>query len=150
MLVRLQWDDVSGFGFASTFEPDFFLNNSSRSQLGPGTYLDRKENRLRIPQVAFWASNLPRPYLDTRSGDSSIEVSFTIGSADANRIRTNQLYFNYIRTKNGDASRDNAKFSVQRGSRIPITCFSTFCVFASDSVPIFTAWDIPIPGVAFF
>jgi hypothetical protein len=145
-LVQMIWNDVSGFNFFSTFEPDLFLNNSSDSKLGPGTYLDRSEGFGRVPKVDYWSTNLPSPYLDSRLGDSHTEVAFTIGSAYANGIKKNNWYINYIRTKYGDANRDNARFSAQLGHRIPFYCFSTFCSYSDQQVQVIGGWKIPVPG----
>ena len=146
--LRMMWDDVSGFSWDSTYEHDFFLNNDPRSALGPGTYLDRSEwpGGLRIPKVDYAASNLPRAYLDTRIGDASNLIAYTIGSAKASDILTNTWYYNYFRTRNGDASRDNAWLTAQRGIRLPPNDFSTWASWSVQQNNIFPNWQIQVPS----
>lgn len=146
--LRLMWDDKSGFGWNSTYEHDFFLNNSSNSMLGPGTYLNRAETwGSRIPRLDYAVTNLPTPYLDTRFGDPSNEVSYTMGSAKASDISANTWYYIYIRTVNGDASRDNAKLSGQLGHRIPFYDYSTWGSFGQQSESIISGtWPISVPS----
>lgn len=147
--ISMIWDDVSGFGDGSTFEPDFFLNNDPNSSLGRGVYLDTRQTLDKIP-VAYAATNLPTPYVDTRLDDPSTEVAFTIGSARAKDIRANNAYYTYFRTKNGTAARDNAKFTAQLGYRRPSWCNTTWCSYGSHWERIFGAWAIPIPGKTSF
>lgn len=143
--ISMIWDDTSGFGDGSTFEPDLFLNNDPKSSLGPGIYLDTRQTLDKIP-VAYAVSNLPTPYLDTRLDDPSTEVAFTVGSARAKDIRANNAYYTYFRTKNGSASRDNGKLTAQLGYRRPSWCNTTWCSYGSHWERIVSAWGITIPG----
>lgn len=141
------WDNVSSFPANSTYEADFFLNNSSGSSLGPGTYLDRSQTSVTaMPNVVYAASDFPRAYLDTRFSDGSIEIAYTIGCADGRALRSGYEYITYIRTRNGDASRDNAKASAQLGQRIPSWNYSTWGSFAVAAQTIVPAWSMAIPS----
>lgn len=146
------WDDPPAFPPHSTYEHDFFLDNYDESPLGSGTYLDRGENLLQQPDAAFWDSNLPSPYLDTRLAEPAStdnrEVAFTIGSGNAVAIRAGTEYFTYIVIDAGDADIDSGRLTGQLGRQAPVGCTSTFCSFPEVIVPIFNAWDIPVPGRA--
>jgi hypothetical protein len=163
------WAASNPFGTWSdnvTFEPDFNLNNSEDSQLGPGTYLHDREYTKGIPNVHYAASSLPRAYLDTRLGDKSETMTFTIGSADAAQIESIKQYKNYTVTDAGIADEDNAQVIFQRGQRFPIQVYSTWSVFNSDYYltkkkkikivdidnevpgyrPFDSGWPISVPG----
>ncbi len=132
----------------STYEHDFFLNYSSESTYGTGTYLTLEQTGQYTPWITFWDTNLPRPYLDTQFGDLSYVIAYTIGSAEARGIQPWIMYTNYIRTPNGPATRDNGALSAQLGARNPSTCFTTWCSFQTQApVNIYGFWNLdPIPG----
>lgn len=95
---RMYWAsaaNLSGFDANSAYEHDLFLNNSSGSQYGPGTYLTDAQSINGIPTISYWNSNLPSPYLDTRFGDPDYLKSFTIGCAEADSIVHNTWYSYY-------------------------------------------------------
>ena len=140
------WFNVTGFSSGSTYEHDFFLNNSPSSSLGPGTYLNRNQDYSGIPLVTYAVSNLPQPYLDTRFQDPSYIVAYTIGSAYARGILTNSQYYTYILTPNGDANRDNAALVAQLGYRNPSWCYSTWCSFGLQNFNLFNFWSISVPS----
>jgi len=147
------WDTasrISGFGTNSTYEHDFFLNNSSNSTYGPGTYLTGAQYANGIPKISHWSSNLPRPYLDTRFGDAGYLKAFTIGSADAHKIKYGVLYQNYIRASKGTASIDNGFLQAQLG-RTPSTCYTTWCSFGDQHHDIYSPYQVdPIPSGIFY
>lgn len=151
---EMYWDTatrVSGFGPNSTYEHDFFLNDSDNSQYGPGIYLTEAEGWNGIPSVSYWSSNLPRPYLDTRLGDPGYVKAFTIGSADAGSIEHMVWYRNYIRAQPGTADIDNGYLQAQLGHRTPSSCYSTWCVFGDQIENIYSPYDVdPIPGDFFW
>lgn len=152
MNLQMSWQNVSGFGPTSTYEHDFFLNNSANSSMGPGTYLDRAQTGGQVwgysgvPIVEYAASNLPSAYLDTRFMDGNVEIAYTIGSAKASDIRTQTWYMNYIRTRNGDALRDNAKLTAQLGHRSPSSSYSTWASYGDAQSTIFPAWSLAVPA----
>lgn len=132
------WTDVSGFGTNSTYEHDFFLYNYDGK-----TYLSRGQSLNGIPQVNYWGSNLPRAYLDTRFGDPAGEVAYVIGCADGDAIQLNTWYWSQIRTAKGDSNTDLAKLFGQLGYRSPSGCYTTWCVFASQTEPVVGSWSTP-------
>lgn len=145
------WDDVSGFGPNSTFELDFLLDNYDASPLGPGTYLDRSREFDQTPAVEHWESNLPAAYLDTRFGDGTDEIAYSVGSGDARDIQAGVEYGTLIVTASGDTDRDSARLSAQLGHQRPVGCTSTWCSFddgPGSIVEVFPAWTIPVPGTA--
>jgi len=148
---RMRWDTasrLSAFGLTSTYEHDFFLNDSDGSVYGPGTYLSDAQDIFDVPIVSHWSSNLPSPYLDTRFGDPDYVKAFTIGSADADSIQPVTFYYYYIRTPNGDANNDNGYLLAQIGHRVPSGCYTTWCAFGvQDPEAIYLPYDgDPIPG----
>ncbi len=166
LLTAMIWITNDPFGEWSdnvTFEPDFNLNNSSNSSLGPGTYLDDSEYINGVPNVHYAASSLPRAYLDTRDTDPNHIKTFTIGCADAAEIKSFKQYKNYIVTDEGNADQDNAQVVFQRGQRWPANVYNTWSVFNDDfyvsgvlvvdidnvvpSVrPFGSGWPISVPG----
>lgn len=92
---RMSWDTaarLSAFGSTSTYEHDFFLNDSDSSIYGPGTYLSDAQDLVGIPIVSHWSSDLPQPYLDTRFGDEDYIKAYTIGSAEADSLQPVAFY----------------------------------------------------------
>lgn len=166
LLTAMIWATTDPFGDWSdnvTFEPDFNLNNSSNSSLGPGTYLDDSEYINGVPNVHYAASSLPRAYLDTRDTDANHIKTFTIGCADAAEIESFKQYKNYIVTDEGDADQDNAQVIFQRGQRWPSNVYNTWSVFNDDFYvggvlivdidnvvpserPFGSGWPISVPG----
>lgn len=142
------------FGSSSGYEHDFFLNNSSGSTLGPGTYFSRAEKGgwRRYPDFEYASTSWPsssKPYVDTRFGDGNVEISYTIGMVEADEIVANKEYFTYLRFKNGNASRDNAKLVAKRTGRNRAVCPlnpDQWCMFENDSQTIYKAWDLQIPA----
>jgi len=150
---QILWDTasrLSAFGSDSTYEHDFFLNDSDTSGHGPGTYLSDAQNILGEPTVSYWVSDLPRPYLDTRFGDPSYVKAFTIGSAEADSIQPGIFYYYYIRTSNGDANIDNGYLVAQIGQRNPSWCYTTWCAFGVQDPEVIyspSTYNVdPIPG----
>lgn len=147
---RMYWASaasLSGFDANSAYEHDLFLNNSSGSQYGPGTYLTDAQSLNGIPTIFYWNSNLPSPYLDTRFGDPDYLKSFTIGCAEADSIVHNTWYSYYIRAANGTATTDNGFLQAQLGHRTPTNCYTTWCVFGDQHRDIYAPYTIdPIPG----
>lgn len=155
---EMRWSNVSGFGPNSTYEHDFFLKNSAGEKHGPGTYLDRTDiftddKQPRMPKVEYYSSNLPAYYLDTRFLDGTLggllgtdEVAFTIGSAQANKIKADTDYTSYISTKKGDVDVDDGKLQAQLGHRDPTSCYTTMCSYGDQMAPLVPAWDVPVPG----
>jgi len=148
---RMSWDTaahLSAFGSTSTYEYDFFLNDSDSSIYGPGTYLSDAQDILGIPIVSHWSSDLPQPYLDTRLGDADYIKAYTIGSAEADSLQPVTFYYYYIRTPNGNANIDNGYLLAQIGRRVPSNCYTTWCVFGvQDPEAIYPPYKVdPIPG----
>lgn len=115
---HMSWDTparLSAFGATSTYEHDFFLNDSDSSIYGPGTYLSDAQDLVGIPIVSHWSSDLPQPYLDTRFGDADYIKAYTIGSAEADSLQPVVFYYYYIRTPNGDANIDNGLLCCNHG-----------------------------------
>lgn len=138
------WRDLTGFTYASTYEHDFFLNNYDGK-----TYLSSSQSLNGFPNVSYWSSNLPMPYLDTRVGDNSGEKAYTIGTPQAVAVGSRTWYWYYIRTSDGNTSTDNGKINGQLGYRSPDWCFSVWCSFGDSNTPqyrIVPAWKIPAPG----
>ena len=144
----MRWSDVSGFSSNSTYEHDFFLNDSDTSKYGPGTYLTDDETWGRIPDVSYWSSDLPRPYLDSRLYDPDYQKAYTVGCSDGNAIAAGTWYYTYVRARNGDASIDNGALIPELGHRYPSWCYeSTWCVEGDQHEYIYYPWDVdPIPG----
>jgi hypothetical protein len=138
------WNDVSGFDAISTYEHDFFLNNYDGQ-----TYLDSGQDLWGFPNVTYAASNLPRPYLDTRFSDPEGEKAYTIGSSEASSIQANTSYwyYNYIRTLEGNADTDTGKLQAQLGYRSPSWCYeNTWCSYSIAIENLISAWNISVPG----
>lgn len=144
----MYWDDVSDFTNNTTYEQDFFLNSDPNSKLGSGTYLTENQNSW-YPDITYAASNFPYAYLDTRFSDPSTEESYTIGCAKAENLQSYNVYITYIVTDHGTSNPDNGKISGQIGSRTPQSCYSTWCVFSSQTESIVSAWDVDVPGSGF-
>lgn len=152
---KFHWDDVSGFAVSDTYEPDFFLYNYDGTN---GTsYLDKRETSGSFPVTTYASSDLPRAYLDTRAMDPTNsrgernELTYTIGSANADAITTGYTYLTYIRTAKGQASTDKGKLQSQRGYRSLLWCYTTWCSFGyeNDSTSRYkpvTSWTVPVPG----
>ncbi|MCA9392095.1 hypothetical protein KC614_02730 [candidate division WWE3 bacterium] len=145
---RFWWDNTSGFNSRSTYEQDFFLNASDGSTYGPGTYLNRSQDWRGVPNVYYWASDLPRAYLDTRASDPAYQVAFTIGSAQVSSVSTYRWYYTYIMTTNGDANIDSASLQGQIGHRTPSGCYSTWCSFSEyhEDLTNYGKWGITVPN----
>lgn len=148
----MYWDTatrVSGFGPNSAYEHDFFLNNSSTSKYGPGTYLTAAQSLNGIPSVSYWSSNLPSPYLDTRLSDPDYLKAYTIGCAYADGIAHGVWYSYHIRAANGPAAIDNGCLQAQLAHRSPSSCYTTWCVYMDqieNIYPCSTYLVDPIPG----
>ncbi len=144
----MKWNDVAGFGSNSTYEHDFFLNDSDNSKYGPGTYLSDAETWNGIPNVSYWSTSLPRPYLDTRTTDPDYLKSYTVGCSDGDALAADVWYYTYVRAANGDAEIDNGFLQGELGHREPSWCYeSTWCVQGDNHVNIYPPYDIdPIPG----
>jgi len=135
------WDNVSGFNSTSTYEHDFFLNNYDGK-----TYLDASQSWSGMPNIIYAATNLPRPYLDSRAMDPVGEKAYVIGCSDADSIQANTgyWYFTYIRTANGNINTDKAKLQAQLAYRSPSWCYgNTWCVPNSlATVNLVPAWHM--------
>lgn len=84
-----------------------------------------------------WDSNQPRAYADTQMDDSYNERPFSVGSADATQFVKGRWYYFYIYDVRGASSGPTkTKLQAQRGHRWPSTCYSTYCVYAEDTVTI--------------
>jgi hypothetical protein len=92
------------------------------------------------------ASNLPKAYVDTAVSDPAGEQTHTIGSANAQELVANQLYWTSMRKRVGNASTDRGKIQGQRGHRFPAWCYTTWCVFPDKTLDIIRAWLYPIPA----
>src|SRR5260370_41187335 len=57
------------------------------------------------------------------------------------------MYISYIRTKNGDANQDNGKLWGRLGHRYPKSCYTTWCSWKDQEVPIVPAWQVPVPAI---
>lgn len=153
---RMSWDTparLSAFSSTSTYEHDFFLNDSDSSIYGPGTYLSDAQDLVGIPIVSHWSSDLPQPYLDTRFGIDDFIKAYTIGSAEADSLQPVAFYYYYIRTPNGDADIDNGCLVAQIGRRVPSNCYTTWCAFGIQGEAIYNCYDYkvgPIPGDFFW
>lgn len=109
--TRMIWSDISGFDATSTYEQDFLLDNYDASPLGPAIYLDRSRRLDQTPRVKSWRSNLPGAYLDTRFGDGTDEIAYTIGAGQASEIKPGVVYDTLIVTAAGDTDTDSARLS---------------------------------------
>jgi hypothetical protein len=160
VLNRMMWRDTSGLAADNaTYEQDFAVLLSDDS---PGTYFARDQDFQDIPLVASWKSDLPDPYLDTRFNDSPETWVYTIGSADADTIEPNRVYFTLIVTEPGDAVTDVASLSAQLGeyritgpTGVPVPCGAplvpdTWCSWALDAYAFAPAWSIAVPGTVEF
>jgi hypothetical protein len=159
VLNRMVWTDTSGLATGhSTYEQDFAVLLDASS---PGTYFDRAQDDLGMPNVVSWKSNLPDPYLDTRYGDDPAWWVYTIGSADAGAIETGKVYFTLIVTEPGDAMTDVASLSAQIGefsytgpTGVPVPCgillSKTWCSWGIASYAFAPDWSIEVPGAVEF
>ncbi len=139
---RMRWQNDNPFTRWYTYEHDFFLNNYSNDR---GTYFSRSQNSQGFP-ICSWFTNLPSPYLDTRFGDNSNEIAYTIASGDAYKIDEREWYTSTIRVKKGDVNRDVGKLTAQLGTQIPVGCTSSWCSFPVANIRLITAWNIDLPG----
>lgn len=136
---EFQWDDRTLLGLKGcreniTIEPDAVADDSDSL-----TYLG---NRLHGKYI----SDLPHSYYDDRRLDFGGTTSWTIGSADAQKIVAGRTYRTLIRTYPGNASTDRMRVRFQNGVRF-FNCFSSICVFAADSLS--DHWATPwfdVPG----
>lgn len=148
------WNDVSGFSglsFQTAYEHEFLLDMSDGE-----TYLDPSDTFVnRYPNITYGASTLPEPYLDTRFTDGYNELSYTIGSEEADLITAGGQYYdyNYLRTLPGVSDIDNAKVQVQFSEYVS-GCFlaPAFCIFSVKGTPIVKVapWDVPVPSTHFW
>jgi hypothetical protein len=119
-----------------TYEPDAVFNN-----LDGQTYFGRKMS---------FASNLPRRYNDTRWDDTHERPTYTVGSGDALQLVSDKQYFTLIRTAPGNALSDTGSLVAQIGKRSPYTCYSTWCIYSSDSEHLVDEWGVIVPGTRFW
>ena len=150
---ELSWINTSGFSEDSTFEPDFALNASDGSREGPETYLSNGEQfGTRLPEVHYFQSNLPDPYLDVRFQDDGYLYYYTVGSGRAADIQPNTDYYTLIVTDHGEADRDQGALSMQLGHRSEALCGAgvTWCSFSNEIFAIVPmgndGWTIEVPG----
>lgn len=137
----MKWNGQS-FGVNDTYEQEIYLY-SYDDNISPGrkTYLTKSGTATPncIPNVQYWASNLPLSYLDTRldftglCDNSGNEVSYTIGSASASSIINSAMYFTYWQANKGELLRPIFKVQGQLGYRFPTNCFTTWCSFRTNN-----------------
>ena len=118
----------------ATFEPDFVTYNYDQKH-----FFDKT--------IVAWSSSLPGAYKDTQFLDSSTERVYTIGSSNANAIKSGVSYQTLFRTNLGNSSVDKGKVVAQLGTHIP-GCTSTWCISANESRCFFHSpmWSMPIPS----
>jgi len=93
-----------------------------------------------------WDSNQPNAYGDTQLDDGTNERPFSVGSADATKFVSNRWYYFVIYDVRGASSGPTmTKLQAQRGHRSPSGCYSTYCVYADNTVTIvpFSAYYSP-------
>lgn len=120
----------------TTYEPDaIFYNHDGKSYAGA--------------PWGYWASDLPRPYVDTQFRDPDTEKVITIGSAQSYDLNAGRWYYTVTRFSSGAGSSSWVKLSSQRGLRLPSSCFTTWCSFGCDTrnnyrtVPFSTRFTAP-------
>lgn len=105
--------------YAETFEPDFVTYNYDSLHYYS---LD----------VTAWSSTMDDAYLDTQFGDKVEERNYSVGTSRGSKLDANVLYETYFRTTYGNSSTDTFKVNMQRGTRVPTTCDSTWCIFGRE------------------
>ncbi len=123
-----------------TFEPDAFFYNYDGTAYGD-------------TPTGYWGSDLPSAYRDTQLFDEfngtnqygePNEVAITVGSASASSINAGQTYYTFTYMTPGGGSSSWVKLSSQRGIRVPVWCYSTYCSFGctgTNNVPVIPFTD---------
>ena len=142
---EMKWNNpLGGFGVNSTYENKISLANGT--PVSKTTYLTKDTSAWPncIPSTAYWASNLPYSYLDTRveegvNGNGGVcdntnnIVTYTIGSSNPILINPGATYFNYMLTSKG--TRDNPIYEIrsQKGEMRPDWCYNgTACSYINN------------------
>lgn len=177
-LSTMKWDQAPYSNSDGAYEHEVYLyrfddqytNYQQRTYLSQDTQPASNEvpTRCRPMSVRYWTSDLPSNYLDTRldlSGNcdsENTEISYTIGSKDAEEIDSDRYYFTYMHLFDPSSSeilyRPLAKVQGQNsqvfdgiGSRNPIgwTCDGEgyeWCVFKKYNDLPGIPWDNPDKG----
>lgn len=98
-----------------------------------------------------WSSNLPSAYPDTTFADGPAVYNSAIGSAAMSNLAlgvtyTNIVYFRHNRpyiSKTGM----QAFLSAQIGTRVPASCYTTWCSFQTKAVTLQSMYLIPAPVI---
>lgn len=130
-------DVLKRCGNGVTMEPDAVFNNF--------------DDQHYLGDITGWASDLPDDYKDTQVSDCiplfpCNRKTYTVGTADVQRLQANTAYYTLIRTKPGNASSDTAALNFQAGKRFPEFCHKAWCVEPEETKFIIPEWDITVPG----
>ena len=116
----------------ATFEPDFVTYNYDGKH-----YFDTS--------IKSWSTTMPAGYKDSKDFDSTNELVYTIGTSDANAIKSGVTYQTVFITGKGNASSDKAKVVAQLGTHLPGCTNPKTCIFADASRKYFDGWKMTIP-----
>lgn len=141
VLQRMKWNTIS-FTNEQAYEHELWLHNYDVK-----TYLNPMSTggNTCYPVIIYSATSWPleaKPYLDTRSEglvgcESTKELSYTIGVAQANALKPNIEYYTYIETENGNDITDKFKLQAQIGHRFPSFTFTCpVAVFFPNPNPV--------------
>jgi hypothetical protein len=92
----------------------------------------------------YWETDQPSSYLDTQALDNEDERDFCVGCADANELEPGTSYLWWGKAPKASEG-SSAKVNIQRGYRFPSFIYTTWSVFAEQTVikiP-FTQWTTP-------
>jgi hypothetical protein len=139
-ISHMLWNENPGFGVNNGYEQDIFFSNTSGNNFQ--TYISKNDSGLPHcePYLRYWASNLPDHYLDTRldqngqCDSSNSEVSYTIGSANADLIQPNKYYFTYWNDYKGERNIPVYKLQTTKTKGIPWGCANVMCLFTDELI----------------
>lgn len=121
----LYFNKVSDFGSNSTYECE--------TQVYDKKYADFD---------GYWSSNFPRAYYDTPFSDQI--DNFTVGCAQASSLQANTMYYTEMSLRQQTSSTAQVRIKGQKGHRLPIGCYSTWCIFADATTGSLANFYAPI------
>lgn len=145
----MRWDN-NYFAYDETYEHKFHLDNQDSKSFLNGDSTTYPNCYPTVTYAATTWGSASKPYLDTRFDGYScetVELSYTIGAAQADAITTNTNHYNYIRTKFGNDSSDRFKIQGSVGYRNPDFCYTTWCAAKYQIYTIVPSWNTAVPGI---
>lgn len=116
-------ENLVNFSSRVTFEPDFNTNNKDGKH-----YFGNS--------IKSWSTTMPSGYKDTNAFDNPEIRTYTIGTSDANAIKSGVTYQTVFITGVGNATSDTGNANAQLGKHLA-GCQSTWCIFGEKSRKFF-------------